>query len=237
MLKLKRKPRLTEAWRIRQGGRLLLPPPESPASPTCRSQSTQSGFTIIESLMAMLIATILLAGLSPLFVLAVSSRVQARRVDLATQAARSYIDSLRADVIQPPFVQNADFSLDDLGVPAPPNPPNQPANPGTCLDKNLQRIGCADAFLVIQAFRQAPARDANGDGSRNGDDAKLLGYCVGVRVYRGDAFKGGSPDQVKPLNPMFAETANTKEYPLVVMKTEIINQATFETYQGSPCSP
>ena len=233
MLKFRRKTRLTEAWRIRQEGRLLPPPPESPTTPTCPSRSTQSGFTIIESLMAMLIATILLAGLSPLFVLAVSSRVQARRVDLATQAARSYIDSLRADVIQPPSIQAANFS----GVPAPPNPPNQTLNPGTCLDKNLQRIGCANAFLVIQAFRQVPAKDATGDGSLNGDDAKVLGYCVGVRVYRGDAFKGGSPDEVRPLNPMFAETPRTKEYPLVVMKTEIINQATFETYKGSPCTP
>lgn len=225
---------MTEAWRIRQEGRLLPPPPESPATPTCASRSMQSGFTIIESLMAMLIATILLAGLSPLFVLAVSSRVQARRVDLATQAARSYIDSLRADVIQPPSRQNADFSADDLGVPAPNNlPTNQP---GTCLDKNLQRIACADAFLVIQSFRQQPT-DADGNGNLDAEDAKAEGYCVGVRVYRGDAFKGGSPDEVRPLNPMFAETARTKEYPLVVMKTEIINQATFETYKdkGIPC--
>jgi len=187
--------------------------------------------------MAMLIATILLAGLSPLFVLAVSSRVQARRVDLATQAARSYIDSLRADVIQPPSRQNADFSADDLGVPAPNNlPTNQP---GTCLDKNLQRIACADAFLVIQAFRQPQTDDVTGDNVVDVEDVKKRGYCVGVRVYRGDAFKGGSPDEVRPLNPMFAETARTKNYPLVVMKTEIINQATFDTYQdqGSPCTP
>ncbi len=200
------------------------------------SQSTQSGFTIIESLLAMMIVTILLVGISPLLVLSTASRVQARRIDLATQAARSYVDALRANAILPPGRDNADFTAVDLGVPAPPNIPNQVRNPRTCLDKNLQPlVPCNNPAFVIQAFRD-PLPNGGTDTDRDGTtqtEAQQQGYCLGLRVYRGDAFGGGNaPDQIKPLPSMFTETANTKEYPLVVMVTQITNRTSFEQYQN-----
>ncbi|MBD1806890.1 type II secretion system protein [Microcoleus sp. FACHB-SPT15] len=212
------------------------------------SQSTQSGFTIIESLLAMMIVTILLVGISPLLVLSTASRVQARRIDLATQAARSYVDALRANAILPPGRDNADFTAADLGVPAPPNIPNQVRNPRTCLDKNLQPlVPCSNPAFVIQAFRDPlpnGGTDTDFDGTTQ-TEAQQQGYCLGLRVYRGDAFGGGNaPSEIKPLPSMFTETANTKEYPLVVMTTQIINRTSFEQYQnrfpdddGDPTTP
>ena len=64
--------------------------------------STQSGFTIIESLLAILIVTALLVAIAPVIALSVATRVQARRVEQATQAARTYIDGVRSGKITPP---------------------------------------------------------------------------------------------------------------------------------------
>ncbi len=61
--------------------------------------SNQSGFTIIESLLAIIVVTILMIGVAPILTLAVANRVQAKRVEQATQAARSYLDGVRSGAI------------------------------------------------------------------------------------------------------------------------------------------
>ena len=58
-------------------------------------QSGDSGYTIIESLVAMIVVSVLMIAIAPVMAYSVATRVQARRVELATQAARTYIDSLR----------------------------------------------------------------------------------------------------------------------------------------------
>jgi len=236
---------LTEPWRTRRG---------APSLPHPSLPSAQSGFTIIESLMALMVAAILLTVLSPLVVLSTSYRVQARRIDLATQAARSYIDGLRSDSIGPPSYHTADFSVispnNDVGVPAPTTKtPADAIDVGNCLDKNLNSLpDCNDPtnkpFLIIQSFRNGPAPlDSDGDFK---NDSIPEGYCVGVRVYRGDAFDDGTPTETQPPK---SGLSNTKVAPLVVMRAEILNQTSFQTYAdrfppatnpgepaaGSPC--
>lgn len=66
------------------------------------SSANDSGFTLLESLMAIVILTIMLVGVAPFIVLATATRVQARRVEMATQAARAYIDGVRTGAIPPP---------------------------------------------------------------------------------------------------------------------------------------
>ena len=63
---------------------------------------TDGGFTIVESLLAIIIVGILLVGIAPIIVLSVATRIQARRVEGATQAARTYIEGTRATSIQAP---------------------------------------------------------------------------------------------------------------------------------------
>ncbi|MDI9636501.1 hormogonium polysaccharide secretion pseudopilin HpsB [Geitlerinema splendidum] len=62
----------------------------------------ESGFTLIESLMAIVVLTIMLVGVAPMIFLSTATRVQARRVERATQAARTYVDGIRAGSILPP---------------------------------------------------------------------------------------------------------------------------------------
>ena len=62
----------------------------------------ESGFTIIESLVALLVVAILLTAIAPVIVLATATRVQSRRVELSTQAAKTFIDGIRTGAITAP---------------------------------------------------------------------------------------------------------------------------------------
>jgi len=84
---------------------------------------TQSGFTIVECLLAIILVSILLTAIAPVIALSVATRVQARRVEQATQAAKSYIDGVRAGKIAPP--QNI--------VVVKPNKTNETNDPNTAL--------------------------------------------------------------------------------------------------------
>lgn len=230
MLEVRRKTNLVESGQTQ---------PTERSVQRSASQSTQSGFTIVEALVALIIAAVLLTAIAPLVVLAVGSRLQARRVDLATQAARGYIDGLRSDAIGPPTNDNARFTQPnppgrELGVPAP-NGLAKAFGVEECLDKNLNPLvrfnntpDCnnPDAFLVVQAFRNPPQPPTTDPAQ-----IKQQGYCVGVRVYRADAFQGGAPTKTQPIKSNATSGLGAKNYPLVVMRAEIINQTSYENYQ------
>ena len=64
--------------------------------------STQSGFTLIECLLAIIIVSVLMVAIAPAVVISTATRLQARRVELATQSARAYVDGVRSGSIPPP---------------------------------------------------------------------------------------------------------------------------------------
>ena len=70
---------------------------------------SESGYTLMEGLVAMIVVATLMSAIGSVIVLSVGVRIQARRVELATRAAKSYIDGLNSGVISPP----AFFSDDD----------------------------------------------------------------------------------------------------------------------------
>jgi prepilin-type N-terminal cleavage/methylation domain-containing protein len=80
-------------------------------------QSTQAGFTVIESLLALIVVSILMVALSPVIVLSVATRVQARRVELASRAAKTYVDGVRSGLIEAPPISYDKF--EDIDPPAP----------------------------------------------------------------------------------------------------------------------
>lgn len=156
-------------------------------------QSSQAGFTIIESLLAIIIVTILMVALGPVIVMSVAARVQAKRVERASNATRTYLDGVRSGTIPAtkievgtaftatagttPFLKNA---------PAPksgdfPDKVDWSKDSGfycVDLDRNPNCSKGSSTDLVIQAFRTK--------GNPN------EGYRLGVRVYRADAFRGGT---------------------------------------------
>lgn len=191
-------------------------------------QSSQSGFTLMESLMAIVVLTIMLVGIAPMIVLSTAVRVQARRVEMATQAARSYIDGVRAEVIDDPnaiveLIENDDGEFEPLrfatfsNVDAPTGDALTTCNPSTtgypyCPNPSSPSTGAVSLYCV----------DYDGDedcstGSPNDmivqayrsvtdtptdpdEQQRILdqGYLLGIRVYRADAFDG-SGDSLKRM--------------------------------------
>ncbi|WP_293066388.1 MULTISPECIES: hormogonium polysaccharide secretion pseudopilin HpsB [unclassified Moorena] len=198
------------------------------------SQSSEAGFTIMESLMAMLIITILMLGISPMIVLGVANRVQSRRVELAVQAARAYIDGVRSEAITFPeqtVTMDAENILTERNklaetkAPKPSDLNNKCDKNSYCNNKKIlycvdldEEAGCSknsSRDLIIQAFRSIPA----GNSSKPEKT-----YFLGVRVYRADAFKdngdlsiGEKGAKAKAIGPGLSD----RKAPLVEMTTEI----------------
>lgn len=172
--------------------------------------SSQSGFTIIESLLAIIVVTILMVGVAPVIALAVANRVQAKRVEQATQAARSYLDRVRSGSIDFGTENTTSQKALTVGkiqtdilsnVAAPtkgiltctaandyctsPIPTNSVLY---CVDGDNPSNGCdgtGNKDFIIQAFGMI---FTNNDGELANNVQGYRSYTIGVRVYRADAF-------------------------------------------------
>jgi prepilin-type N-terminal cleavage/methylation domain-containing protein len=171
------------------------------------SQSRDGGYTIIESLVAMIVVSVLMIAIAPVMAFSVATRVQARRMELATQAARAYIDGLRTGAIKS---TTQGFPTEDPNA-NPPGIPAAPTNPNTLYCVNFdQTPGCAGSKeFLVQGVRPPNT------GTTLPTDT---GYALTVRVYRADASAGS----MKPTQQSVANSAlGDPQAPLVVMKTEI----------------
>ncbi len=182
------------------------------------SQSRDGGYTIIESLVAMIVVSVLMIAIAPVIAFSVATRVQARRVELASQAGTAYINALRVGAIKPP--------------PNPPQPPTSrfptkvvsaaavippaPTDPNAlhCVDLN-ETGDCTDNSnqdFLIQGLWRNPANTTT--------DPTTTGYELTVRVYRADVFS--SPVPIKTQQQFVANSGlGVPHAPLVVMKTQI----------------
>jgi type II secretory pathway pseudopilin PulG len=197
--------------------------------------NSESGFTIIESLLGIVIITIMLVGIAPVLTLAVANRVQAKRVEAASQAAQGYIDSVRSGRISHPqrsanvFEMRSD-SLADHPVPnkAALNCPTASAyctGPTInlfCVDGDDDGVCTADNAkdLIVQGFGYVP----NDRGTVNPQG--YYSYKLGVRVYRADGFSAGGnftrtnyKDNVKGQQKTFGAMA--RNAPLFEQAAEI----------------
>ncbi len=173
-----------------------------------------AGFTIMESLIAMVVVSSLMLAISPVLILSASTRVQSRRVELSAQIARSFIDGVRsgritAEDITPVNInidQNAlssrnitnstdGYLISSASMPAPTSPAGL-----YCVqsDGTIQppENNCENRLFFIQARRT----------SINGSDPND-GYRLAVRVYRRD---------IDFMKPVLANTNNTKNTQAVV---------------------
>jgi prepilin-type N-terminal cleavage/methylation domain-containing protein len=198
--------------------------------------SNQSGFTLLEALIAVVVVGILLTGIAPMIALSTAARVQARRVDQAVQVSRSYADAVRSGAISTALfpTSNTTSSYTFEAVAAPTAPPNQALMPGTLIDANNNGFSFTDPQdLVIQPIR-----------NRQGSDANTLqreGFVLGVRVYRATSFTssgvtvtlksgalaaGGDDPACSTRNRVFTSTLGSSTCPLVIMRVDIIPSAT-----------
>ena len=186
-------------------------------------RSAQSGFSLLESLIAIVVVAILLASVAPMLALTTAARVQARRVDLATQAARTYIDGVRSGAISVPDQnKTADFLLGDFGVAA---PTALPTDPGIRIDTDGDGNFNGPTDLFIQPMRSevvcTPSPACNDESN-----ARRQGFTMAVRVYRADAFNYSAPLGTSPAGLVFIGTLGSRRNPLVVVKSDIVSSST-----------
>lgn len=210
-----------------------------------QNRMTQSGFTLMECLVAIAIVSILMTVVAPLITLSVSNRVQARRIEVATQAARAYVTGVESGIITPPqhivrlsevdsqnnFVAQR-FVFAGVVAPATHTGLSCPTTPGNsyCSNTLTSSLYCVDVDsngcnsnsaqdLIVQAFRSATPNSTDAD----------KGYLIGVRVYRTDGFRDSIPLVKSDLEnrrtqAVFTGGLGNLKAPLVEMSTEIVPQ-------------
>jgi prepilin-type N-terminal cleavage/methylation domain-containing protein len=200
--------------------------------------STQAGFSLLEALMAVVVVSILMTAILPMIVLTTATRVQSRRVDLATQAARGYVDGVRSGVIDItstgsafPFLNtNSARNQYFQSTPAPNNTNISSLNAiqGVKIDTNSNGFNVDDPQdLVIQPMRTTAT------------DLSTQGFYMQVRVYRADAFQmdasknltgiqsgltlqtGNDESNCPNGRQTITSTGGAKNCPLVIMKVDI----------------
>lgn len=185
-------------------------------------QSAEAGFTIIESLAAIIIVTILMVGITPVLGIAVATRVQARRVELGQQAARTYIDYLRSESEEVQTNHPTPSNTLPSAAPAP--------TPGALTCNNHR------AYCTVPAGRQLYCVDGDGDGSctvgsvadmvvqgvaQNNSGNAADGYRLLARVYRADAFGDAGALQTGTQQAAFTGGSGNRKAPVVEISTEI----------------
>ncbi|MEG5234424.1 hormogonium polysaccharide secretion pseudopilin HpsB [Microcoleus sp. AT9b-C3] len=180
------------------------------------SQSQDGGYTIIESLVAMIVVSVLMIAIAPVMAFSVATRVQARRTELATQAARTYIDALRTGAIKPADVR---------GFPIPVTNQNNnvaeataPADSSKLYPLDMDGGGFSPTsstdFYVQGAWRNPS----------NPPDPTKTGYELMVRVYRADSFASGVTLKQNPKSEKKQSVVGglgDRTMPVVEMTTQI----------------
>ena len=210
------------------------------------AQSNESGFTIIESLVAILVVAILLVAIAPVLVMSTATRVQAKRVELATGAAKAFIDAINSKTIAESQVSNTtllsaataaaprtvsssttsgDYLISSAAVPADATSLYCFHNDGKITlpsDCTTYKITSPVQFY-IQAFGNAVV--TINTSSTQIDSGQS--YRLGVRVYRSDAFIDSgilkkSSDSNGKTAATFTGGLGDRKAPLVEMTTEIV---------------
>ncbi|MCC5653174.1 hormogonium polysaccharide secretion pseudopilin HpsB [Nostoc sp. XA013] len=199
----------------------------------------ESGFTIIESLVAIVVVAILLTAIAPVIVLATATRVQSRRVELATQAAKTFIDGIRTGaittvpttitpVLDAPSAtlrrnlvdRPSDYLINTTKMPIPTVATDTDLY---CFNQNgIITTDCSNNQFYIQARRIVQTTGVND------------GYRLGIRIYRADVDFSktlkASTDTTKNTQKTFTDGLGDRQAPLIEMTTDIGNSTT--TFQA-----
>jgi prepilin-type N-terminal cleavage/methylation domain-containing protein len=209
------------------------------------SSFSDSGFTIIESLMSIVVVGILLISITPILVMATSIRVQSRRIEKATQAANTFIDGVKTGSIltgssaapskkislDPATLRtSADYLISITQMPVPTSKTDADVNlyllkkdGNICITSDSAcQTDSTNPFdeFYIQAMPIIVA----------GIHTKASGYRLAVRVYRSDVnfskpLLASTSDVKKVVSPLVAGIGN-RQAPLIERTVDIGHNST-----------
>jgi prepilin-type N-terminal cleavage/methylation domain-containing protein len=190
-----------------------------------------AGFTIMESLIAMVVVSSLMLAISPVLILSASTRVQSRRVELSSQIARSFIDGVRSGRIKAPnpttsltasASRNITDNTDDYLSASLAAPTSATKKDLYCVqsDGTILPPDCSsnqNNLFYIQAGRTS----INNSGTNDG-------YRLAVRVYRKDIDfdKTVLANTNTTKNTQAVVGSGNKQAPLVEIIADIANNNT-----------
>ena len=209
-------------------------------------KSSESGYTLLEGLMAVIVVSVVLVGIGPVVAFSVGTRVQAKRVELATQAGRTYIDGVKSGSI-PIDINSGATKIESVIYSQTNDKPEKftvtvtapkigsftceptSANPyctvgGKTLycvdfDGDNQCSSSSVVDMMVQPFRSALS---------TADDFRKS-YLLGIRVYRANSFADevGQQYNTSQLDTTLPATTVTnalgdRRKPLVKMTTEVV---------------
>jgi len=183
------------------------------------SDSRDGGYTIIESLVAMIVVSVLMIAIAPVMAFSVATRVQARRVELATQAARTYIDALRTGAIKP--------GETGFPIPAPAGDLAGASIPTFdktyCVDMDGEKTGAE--YCPASSNKDFRVQGAWLNKDVTNTDPTSKGYELLVRVYRADSFATDVEKLKAPKNATKQSVVGSglgdRTMPVVEMTTQI----------------
>jgi len=184
------------------------------------SQPRDGGYTIIESLVAMIVVSVLMIAIAPVMAFSVATRVQARRTELATQAARTYIDALRTGAIAGPVP-----GPPGTGFPLKVTDPDvtdakAPTDYTTLYCVDMDGSGNCDPNSTKDFYVQGAWRNPSAPL-----DPTKTGYELMVRVYRADSFAPGvtlkTNPKIETKQSVVGSGLGDRTMPVVEMTTQI----------------
>jgi type II secretory pathway pseudopilin PulG len=195
-----------------------------------------SGFSILESLLGMVVAALLLTAIAPVLVMSTAIRVQARRVEMSSQAARTFIDGVRIGSVTAPTIvsqlsantdthRNLTISPNDYLITTTEMPAPTSATDLYCYNQNgiISNTDCTNNLFYIQAGRIVQTTEKND------------GYRLAIRVFRADidfskTIKINTDATTKQTASPITNGLGDTQAPLIEMTTEIADDRT--TFQA-----
>ncbi len=200
-------------------------------------KSGESGFTIIESLIAVVVVSVLMVAIAPVVVFSTATRVQSRRVELATQAAKTYIEGVRTKAVQASNITTIPVDAtktDQELLQAYPVPKEGNL---TCNNSDGDTDSTNDNYCTVPTTNLY-CTDGDGDGActigsnkdfviqafryNKSSTLTTTGYLLGVRVYRADGFQNdGALTKAPTKQSTVTGGLGNRKAPLVEINTEI----------------
>ena len=196
-------------------------------------QSSEAGYTILEGVMAIVVASVMLALVGPVIAFSVGTRVQAKRVELSAQAGKTYIDAVKSNIV-----------TDKLGVVTRPTPKTTALQ--SVAAPNTGTLDCIAGKLCTTPTSpdyQLYCVDFDGDGTCTTNSVTDMivqgaayqptvtsadsGYSLGVRVYRANSFAADitltepKNNQGIKSNSLVTNALGDRKLPLAQMTTEV----------------
>ncbi|OKH22560.1 hypothetical protein NIES593_12255 [Hydrococcus rivularis NIES-593] len=145
---------------------------------------SEQGLTLLETLVGILVISLVLAASAPPILLAAATRIQNQRAEQAMQIAQREIDRVRL-IVEREDTVNDDLPPVDTSITNPNNLKNVGAPTAICTTSCTVTQARQEGDFLIQVFREPGVKETDirsPDPTPNTED-QVIAFRMGVRVY------------------------------------------------------